>query len=171
VILKTKRLLLRELTVDDADFILRLLNEPSFLHYIGDKGVRDLEGARQYILTGPVASYKRNGFGLFLVALQGTNISIGICGLIKREELEDVDIGFAFLPEFWNNGFAFEAAKAVLAHGRDVLKLHRVVAITNVDNHASARVLEKLGLRFGHMIRLSTDRAETRLFVPAGDAQ
>jgi len=164
--LKTKRLLLRELTVDDAEFILRLLNEPSFLHYIGDKGVRDLEGARQYILTGPVASYETNGFGLYLVTLLETKVPIGICGLIKRAELEDVDIGFAFLPEFWNKGFAFEAASAALGHGRDVLKRDRVVAITNVDNHASARVLEKLGLRFERMIRLSGDRADTRLFVP-----
>src|SRR5215510_817891 len=142
-ILTTKRLLLRELAVDDDEFILRLLNEPSFLHFIGDKGVRDLEGARQYILTGPVASYERNGFGLYLVALRETKLPIGICGLIKREELDDVDIGFAFLPEFWNKGFAFEAAAAALAHGREALKLDRVVAITNVDNHASARVLAK----------------------------
>jgi RimJ/RimL family protein N-acetyltransferase len=96
--LETERLTLRELTTDDAEFILRLLNEPSFLRFIGDKGVRNLQDARQYILNGPIASYNQNGFGLYLVVLKSTNTSIGMCGLIKRETLADVDIGFAFLP-------------------------------------------------------------------------
>src|SRR5829696_5552552 len=106
-VLETERLSLRQFTVDDAQFILRLLNEPSFLRYIGDKQVRNLEDARQYILNGPVASYERNGFGLLLVELRELRTPIGMCGLLKREELPDPDIGFALLPDFWSTGFAF----------------------------------------------------------------
>ena len=111
--LQTQRLLLRRFTVDDAEFILTLLNEPSFLRYIGDKKVRNLDDARQYILNGPVASYEQNGFGLCLVELRESHTPIGMCGLLKRAELSDPDIGFALLPDFWNKGFAFEAATAV----------------------------------------------------------
>ena len=117
-VLETERLSLRQFTVDDAQFILTLLNEPSFLRYIGDKQVRNLEDARQYILNGPVASYERNGFGLYLVELKESYTPIGMCGFLKREELPDPDIGFAFLPEFWSKGFAFEAAAAVLEDAR-----------------------------------------------------
>src|SRR5215211_8957085 len=118
-VLETERLFLRQFTVDDAQFVLTLLNEPSFLRYIGDKKVRNIEDARQYVLNGPVASYERNGFGLYLVELKDSHTPIGMCGLIKREELPDPDIGFAFLPEFCNKGFAFEAATAVLHDARE----------------------------------------------------
>src|SRR5689334_22505860 len=118
VVPQTERLLLRQFTVDDAQFILNLLNEPSFLRYIGDKKVRNLEDARQYILNGPIASYERNGFGLLLVELKETHTPLGMCGLLKREELPDADIGFAFLPAYWNKGFAFEASAAVLQDAR-----------------------------------------------------
>ena len=164
-LLETQRLTLREFSTDDARFILRLLNEPSFLRFIGDKRVRTLEDARQYILNGPIESYARNGFGLYLVQLKTTHTSLGMCGLLKRESLTDVDIGFAFLPEFWNQGFAFEAAKAVMLYARDVLKLPRIVAITNKDNDASGKLLEKLGMRFDRMINLTGDESEIKLYV------
>jgi RimJ/RimL family protein N-acetyltransferase len=164
--LATTRLIIRELETGDAPFILRLVNEPSFLQFIGDKGVRNLEDARQYILNGPIASYETNGFGLYLVALKAGDTPIGMCGLLKRESLPDVDIGFAFLPEFWNTGYAFESASAVMLYGKDVLKLTRIIAITNKDNYASAKLLNKLGLRFNRVINLPGDRNETRLFVP-----
>ena len=164
-LLETQRLTLRELSTDDARFILRLLNEPSFLRFIGDKRVRTLEDARQYILNGPIESYARNGFGLYLVQLKTTHTSLGMCGLLKRESLTDVDIGFAFLPEFWNQGFAFEAAQAVMLYARDVLKLPRIVAITNKDNDASGKLLEKLGMRFDRMINLTGDESEIKLYV------
>ena len=164
--LSTDRLNIRELTTDDAPFILRLLNEPSFIHFIGDKGVRDIEGARQYILNGPIASYQQHGFGLYLVTRKTDDLSLGICGLLKRDSLSHVDIGFAFLPEFWNKGYAFESASAVMDYGKDVLKLTRIIAITNKDNVASATLLEKLGLRFERMIKLSNEQDETRLFSP-----
>ena len=164
--LSTHRLQIREFNLDDAPFILRLLNEPSFLHFIGDRGVRDIEAARQYISNGPLASYQQFGFGLYLVYRDTDGVPLGMCGLLKREYLPDVDIGFAFLPEFWNKGYAFEAASAVMNYGKDVLKITRIVAITNKDNEASAKLLEKLGLRFERMITLPHESVETRLFSP-----
>lgn len=160
--LETERLILRRFTVDDAQFALALLNEPSFLRYIGDKKVRTLDDARQYILTGPVASYERNGFGLCVVELKASHTPIGMCGLLKRDELPDPDIGFAFLPDFWNKGFAFEAAAAVLHSARDTVQL--VLAITSLDNVASIKLLERLGFTFEKIISLAKDREQVRLF-------
>lgn len=163
-VLETDRLIVRRLSPGDAGFILRLLNEPSWLRFIGDRGVRTLAEARAYILKGPVEMYSRLGFGLYLVELKEEGSAIGICGLIKRDSLEDVDIGFAFLPEYWGRGYAYEAASAVMAYAANVLGLKRLVAITSVDNESSARLLEKLGLRFEGMLQLSADSAEVRLF-------
>lgn len=163
---ETERLLLRLLATDDAAFILRLVNEPAFLENIGDKGVRKLEDAVQYLLQGPIKSYEENGFGLWLVALKGALTPIGICGLIKRDGLAEPDVGYAFLPEFWAKGYAFEAAAAVLVFARETLGINRIVAITAPDNHASMRVLNKLGLRFETMILLPGASAESRLFTP-----
>ena len=164
-VLDTERLFLRRVTVDDASFILTLLNEPSFLRYIGDKKVRNLEDAQQYILTGPVTSYWRNGFGLYLAELKESHTPIGVCGLVKREELPDPDIGFAFLPDFWSRGFAFEAASAVLNEARERFRLARVLAITSLDNDSSIRLLERLGFVFQRVIKLSEDREQVKLFM------
>ena len=164
-ILETERLLLRQLSAEDAEFILALVNEPAFIQNIGDRGVRTLDDARSYILKGPVASYARNGFGLYLVVLKETNESIGMCGLVKRDGLDDVDIGYAFLPKFWSKGYAVESASAVKAYAKDVVGLKRMVAITTPANKASIRVLEKIGLRFEKMIRLSEDDVELKLFA------
>ena len=163
-VLETNRLVLRRLTSADAEFIVALLNQPSFLRYIGDKEVRNNADAVRYLETGPIASYERFGFGLYLVALRATDTPIGMCGLLKREQLPNVDIGFAFLPEYWSQGYAFESAAAVMTHARDVLGLKRIVAITSPDNDASIRLLKKLGLEFEGLIRLSEDQPEVRLF-------
>ncbi len=163
-VLETERLILRRFNVDDAEFILKLVNEPSFLRYIGDKKVRNLEDARQYILNGPVASYERNHFGLNLVELRESPTPIGMCGLLKREELSSPDIGFAFLPEFWNKGFAFEAAAAVLQDARERLRLQRVLAIASLDNDASIKLLERLGFRFESVITLPATGEQVKLF-------
>ena len=163
--LETERLTLRHLAPEtDAEFILRLLNEPSFLQYIGDKSVRSLDDARGYIRNGPAKSYEENGFGLYRVSLKQDGSAIGICGLIKRDTLPEPDIGFAFLPEYWNKGYAHESASEVMRYARDVLRLDRVLAITSPDNEASARLLEKIGLRFQRLIRLSEDADEVKLF-------
>jgi RimJ/RimL family protein N-acetyltransferase len=147
-VLETERLNLRGFTFDDAPFILTLLNDPAFLRFIGDKKVRTLEDARQYMANGPMASYAQHGFGLNLVELKDSQTPIGMCGLLKREDLPDPDIGFAFLPDFRSKGFAFEAASAVLNDARERLKLNRFLAIVNPDNDASINLLEKLGMKF-----------------------
>ena len=164
-VLETERLILRRLTLDDAQFVVALLNEPSFLRYIGDKKVRSLEDARQYILTGPVASYEQHGFGLCLVELKESKTPIGICGLVKREELPDPDIGFALLPDFCNKGFAFEAALAVVRDARERLRLERILAITFLDNEASIGLLQRLGFEFQHVMKLSPEREQLNLFL------
>ncbi len=164
-VLETKRLILREQSESDAAFILRLLTEPSFIKHIGDKGVRTIDDARRYILSGPVESYRRYGFGLYLVESRGSGESMGICGLIKRETLDDVDVGFAFVPEYWSQGFALEATAAVLDHARDTLGLKRVVAVVSPGNKASIKLLEKLGMKFERMVRLSKDEPEIQLFA------
>ena len=161
---ETERLILRHFSVDDAEFILGLLNEPSFLRYIGDKKVRNIDDARQYILNGPVASYEKHGFGLFLMELRESHTPIGMCGLLKREELPEPDIGFALLPDFWSKGFAFEAAAAVLQDARERLRLQRILAITSLDNEASIELLERLGFKFERMMKLAADREPVRLF-------
>ena len=163
--LETERLFLRQFTVDDAQFILTLLNEPSFIRYIGDKKVRNVEDARHYILNGPVASYERHDFGLCLVELKESRTPIGMCGILKRDELSHPDIGFAFLPSFWNQGFALEAATAILKDARERLRLERILAITSLDNDASIKLLERLGFRFEKVINLSGDREQVRLYL------
>ena len=165
-VLETTRLVLRWLEVEDAEFIFGLLNEPSFLRFVGDKGVRSIADARDYILHGPIASYERLGFGLFRTELK-IGVPIGICGLLKRDSLEDVDIGFALLPEYCGQGYALEAASAVLTYAREVFALQRIVAITDPDNFASIKVLEKLGLRFERMVKLSEGAPEIKLFGTA----
>lgn len=164
-VLETDRLVLRRMSAGDAEFMLGLLNEPSWLRFIGDRGVRTLEDARAYILKGPVDMYDRLGFGLYIAELKEEGIPIGICGLVKRDFLEDVDIGFALLPGFWGQGYAYEAASAVMEHGKADLGLKRIVAITNPANQSSIRLLEKLGLKFDRMIRATADGPEIRLFV------
>jgi RimJ/RimL family protein N-acetyltransferase len=164
-VLETERLILRHFNADDAEFVLKLLNEPSFLRYIGDKKVRNLDDARQYIITGPVASYERHGFGLNVIELKHSRAPIGMCGLLKRDELPEPDIGFAFLPDFWSKGFAFEAATAVLQDARERLRLDRILAIVNPDNEASLKLLERLGFKFERTVRLAADRDEVRLFA------
>jgi RimJ/RimL family protein N-acetyltransferase len=162
--IQTERLTLRHIALGDAEFVVALLNDEAFRRYIGDRGVRDVESARDYIRKGPLASYRRNGFGLYLVVLTDTGVPIGMCGLVKREGLDDVDLGFAFMPQYRSRGYAIEAAAAVMKHARDDIGLERVVAITSPDNERSGRVLGKLGFAFEKMIRLPPEEAEIKLY-------
>lgn len=164
-ILETERLLLRQLTAEDAELMLELLNDPDFIRYVADRGVRTMEEAAEFIRNRMLPSYVKFGFGFYLVEEKGSREPIGICGLVKRDGLDDVDIGFSIRRKFWRKGFAHEAAVAVLDYGRSALKLPRIVAITAPDNNSSMKLLEKLGLRFERMIRLPGQTAETRLFV------
>jgi len=170
-VLETRRLLLRWLTAEDAGFILRLVNEPSWLRYIGDFGVRTVADAHRYIEKGPVAMYARLGFGLYLVELKSTGDPIGLCGLIKREALPEVDLGFAFLPDFWAQGYAFESASATMAHARLNFRLPRLVAISSPENSRAARLLEKLGFRFERLTRLTAGAQEVNLYATTEGAR
>lgn len=165
--LSTERLTLWRLTPGDAPFILRLLNEPSWLEHIGDKGVRTVADAKRYIETGPMEMYGRLGFGLYQVRLTARDEPIGICGLLKRETLDDVDLGFAFLPEFWGQGYAHEASAAVMHDARIRLRLARIVAITGRGNGASRKLLEKLGFGFERSIMSGTSGEELLLYAHA----
>jgi RimJ/RimL family protein N-acetyltransferase len=162
-ILETPRLILRHLTEADDAFILALLNDPGWLRNIGDRGVRSLEDARRYIRESPMAMYRRHGFGLYGVEAKGEGELLGICGLVRRDGLQDIDIGFAFLPSGRGKGYAFEAAEAVLAHGRDVVGLRRIVAIVSPGNESSIRLIGKLGLSFDRMARLTEGGEEIEL--------
>ena len=164
MILETPRLVLREFTHEDDAFVLRLLNEPSWLRFIGDRGVRTLPDARRYLDDGPRRSYARNGFGLWCVVPKGGDAPVGMCGLIRRDTLPDVDVGFAFLPEAWGRGYARESAAAVLDHARDVLGLRRVLAITDPENAASIRVLERVGMLREGTVRMPGESVDLLLF-------
>jgi RimJ/RimL family protein N-acetyltransferase len=163
-LIKSKRLTLRPFNLNDAEFIIDLVNQPSFIQNIRDVGVRTVADAEKYLENGPISSYTKNGFGLLAVTLNDTGQPIGMCGLIKRDTLEDVDIGYAFLPDFWGRGYAVEAAQAVMNHAKEVLGLKRVVAIVDPVNAGSIRVLEKIGMAFEKMVRLSEDDIDLRLY-------
>lgn len=154
IIAETERLLIREFNTKDAPFVLELLNEPAWLQFIGDKKVRNLDDAIEYIRNVPLKSYKDNGYGLWLVQLKNSNVPIGMCGLIRRDALQYEDIGFAFLAEYNGLGYAFEAASAVVEHAQHQLQLKHLLAIANQDNQRSLRLLEKLGFSFQRLITM-----------------
>lgn len=160
----TERLTIREFEVTDAPFIIDLLNSQGWLKFIGDRGIRTIEDAQNYLLNGPMESYKKNGFGLFLVELNDPKMPIGMAGLIKRDTLEDIDIGFAFLPEYEGKGYGYESTSSIMDYAKNQLKLKRVLAITMEINDHSIKLLEKLGLSFDKKIRLSEDAEELMLY-------
>jgi RimJ/RimL family protein N-acetyltransferase len=163
-ILETPRLSLRQMSVDDAEFMLALLNDPSWLRFIGDRGVRTLDDARNYILQGAMANYARLGYGFYLVELKEAGIAIGMCGLAKRDYLDHADIGFAFLPAYCGQGYAFEAAAATLQYAQRQLHLPRILATTRLDNLSSSKLLEKLGMRLDKIIMHPDGDRELKLY-------
>jgi [ribosomal protein S5]-alanine N-acetyltransferase len=162
-VLETERLILRRFGTGDAPFILRLLNEPSFIENIGDRGVRTLEHAERYLADGPIDSYRRHGHGLWLVALKQTQQPIGMCGLLKRDQLPEVDLGYAFLPEFWSNGYARESSAAVLDWARS-RRIGRILAIVSPGNAPSIRLLEHLGFAFERSVTMTPGAPEVALY-------
>jgi RimJ/RimL family protein N-acetyltransferase len=158
--IETPRLLLRPLRSDDAPFIVELLNDAAFIRYIGDRGVRTLEQAHGYIVNGPIKSYEQFGFGLLCVQLKSDGMRLGMCGLVQRDYFPDPDIGFAFLPTFRSQGYACEAAQAVLGDGQQRLQLKRVVAIVQPDNSASLKLLRRLNFAIERRFKLSADDPE-----------
>lgn len=163
-ILETERLQLCQLTSDDAAFILELVNDPSWIQYIGDKNIHTPGAAKEYIRNGPQQSYERFGFGLYAVRLRENDEAIGMCGLLRRDTLDDPDIGFAFLPRFTGSGYAYESAMAVLDAAQTTWKMTRVLAITSIGNERSVKLLSKLGFRFSKQIRLTPEAEELNLF-------
>jgi RimJ/RimL family protein N-acetyltransferase len=163
-ILETTRLILRHMSADDAAFMLILLNDPSWLRYIGDRGVRNLDDARHYILNGAVENYARLGFGFYLAELKESGTAIGMCGLAKRDYLDYADIGFALMPQYCGKGYAIEAAAAVVDYAKQDLGLSRLLATTRVDNLSSIKLLEKIGMHFEKMILHSDGDRELKLF-------
>jgi RimJ/RimL family protein N-acetyltransferase len=152
--LETDRLRLREFTITDAPFILRQLNEPSFIENIADRGIRDLQQAAVYLESGPISSYRAHGFGLWAVVEKYSGNLIGMCGLVKRPHLEHPDLGYAFLPEYFGQGYAFEAAQACILAANNSFHLRKLLAIVNVGNIPSRKLLEKLGFQFQQMVAL-----------------
>lgn len=167
IILETERLTLREITTEDAEFIYNLLNDPDFLRYIGDRKIKNLDDAKEYISKKMIPNYETFGFGFYLTELRENGTPTGVCGLVKRPFLEHVDVGFAFLPEYRGNGYAFESASAILKYAKNNLGINYIVAITDPDNFRSIKLLEKLGLKFSKMIQFDNEEKKCRLFVPA----
>ena len=163
-ILETPRLCIRVFTVEDAPFAYELVNDPDWIRNIGDRNVRTLEDARGYLERGPIAMQEKHGFSLFAVVLKESGATVGMCGLIRREILEDVDIGFAFLPGYRGQGYALESAQAVMEHAWGALGLTRLVAIVAPGNAPSIRLLETLGFTFERMMRLPNDDEDLRFY-------
>jgi RimJ/RimL family protein N-acetyltransferase len=166
IVAETERLVLRPVALQDARFMLELMNQPSYHRFIGDRGVRDTAGALDYIQTRYIDSYQKNGFGLWAVVVKGKEEEgpVGVCGLVKREHLVDPDLGFAFLPAYWSKGYAREAAQAALLFASENLRLKQVLAVTSLDNEASIRLLEKVGFQFKEMTQFPGDSETLRLF-------
>jgi [ribosomal protein S5]-alanine N-acetyltransferase len=163
-ILETDQLVLAELSIPDAPFILELVNSPGWLQFIGDRGIKNITDAENYIINGPMASYRKFGHGLYLVTLKENAARVGMCGILKRDTLEHEDIGFALLPQYAGKGYAFEAAAAVLQYAKEILGLKKIVAITLSANHRSVKLLTKLGLVFEKNIIFPPNEEELMLF-------
>jgi [ribosomal protein S5]-alanine N-acetyltransferase len=162
--LKTERLILRKLNLEDSLFIVELLNSPGWLKFIGDRGVKTEEDAKLYLQNGPLLSYEINGFGLYLVELLETGDPIGMCGILKRGSLENPDLGFAFLPEFMGKGYAYEAAKAVVNYGREQLRIETLLAITMSENATSIKLLGKVGMKYHGMVKSPYSKDNLNLY-------
>lgn len=165
IVLESTRLQLREAALSDAPFFYSIMNSPGWLEGIGDRGIHDLACAKIHIRDNLIQNYRKLGIGMYVVCTKDEpELPIGLCGLIKRDGLEDIDIGFAFTQESAGHGYALEAAQSVMAHGKNTLKLEKIVAITSQTNWRSARLLESLGMSFQKNIQLKPDDESIRLF-------
>ena len=164
IVIETERLILRKFTLEDAPFLLELVNTPAWLQFIGDRNVHTVEESENYLRNGNLKSYAEYGFGFYLVVIKETNEAIGMCGLVKRDSLEDVDIGFAFMPDSIGKGYGYEAASATLDYALNVLKLGRIVAIVDPQNASSIALIKKIGLKYEKMVQISTNDIELMLF-------
>jgi len=165
IVLETERLVLRRQTTADAAFMFELMTDPSWIQNIGDRGLKNVEDARDFIVRVALASYDRFGFGFFVVEQKDGGVPIGICGLAKRDFMDDIDIGYALLPAFWGKGYAYEAAAGVMRYARSELGLGRIVAVISPDNESSAKLLGKLGMRDEGLINFGDSEEKARLFA------
>lgn len=163
-VLTTPRLTLRCVVAADAAFFVELLNEPSFIENIGDRGVRTTADAERYLAEKYLASYERHGYGLYVVELKDGGVPIGICGLVKRDALEHPDIGFALLPRYWSNGYAAEAAAETVRLARGPLMLPYLYGVVSPQNTRSIRLLERLGLRRLRSVQLPGNAKPSDIF-------
>lgn len=161
----TERLVLKPTNIEDAPFILELLNTPSWHKYIGDRNVYTVEDAEIYIRERMLPQYDRLGYGNYTLRIKETKTPIGTCGLYDREGLDGVDIGFALLPAYERQGFGYEAAKFIMDLGFNIFGLTRIQAITVTNNYPSQKLIEKLGLRFIKNISLPDDDEELMLYA------
>ncbi len=164
IVHETDRLILRRISLDDAEFIFELLNEPAWLRFIGDRDIRTVDESRDYIEKRMLESFARLGFGAYVAVSKEMEVPLGICSLVKRDALEHIDLGFAFLQRHWGQGYAFEASSALLAHASRELGHHHLCAIVSPDNQASIRLLEKLKFSFKERIILEGAEEELLLY-------
>lgn len=163
-ILETERLRLRTIDVDDAAFYYELVNDPTWLEFIGDKGIRSIDDARKAIIEGPLTMQEQLGHSLYVMERKSDGLPLGLCGLIKREALDDVDIGYAIRPAWFGQGYTYEAAVAVVAYARDQLRMKRLLGLTNPDNVNSIGLLGKLGLEFVELRNLPPHERPTNIY-------
>ena len=162
--LKTARLILTEFKISDAPFFYELLNDPAFIEFIGDRNIKSVSDAEKYLSERIIPSYAKNGFGFYLVSTNENNVPIGMSGIIDREGLDHIDVGFAFLSKFRGKGYAFEATDAVMKYATDTLKINPIVAITSINNVKSINLLERLGLHYDKLIQLPNETEKIKLF-------
>jgi len=163
-LIRTERLRLRWITLDDADLLLAIWNDPDFIRYVGDRGIRTLDEARKTAKEKVLKHYEEHGYGPYRVSRLETDQAMGICSLLKRENLEHPDIGYGFLPGFCGQGFAIEAAQAVLTHARDDMELPYLSAIVSPENTRSTRLLEKLGMKAESSVRMPGEDEDLLLY-------
>ncbi len=164
VSLETDRLFLKPMSIDEADFILELYNSPNFIRFIGDRNIKSIQDAEQYILSKFLPQFERLGYGNFLIQLKSTGQKIGGVGIFEREGLEVQDIGFSFLPEFEGKGYGFEASKKLLEMSFSAFGLKKISAITSQENRASRKLIKKLGFTYRSTVQLLGDKEELRYY-------
>lgn len=163
--LKSERLILSEFTKNDASFFYQLVNEPAWKQYIGDKNVHTILDAEKYLENNIIPSYQKFGFGFYVVMLKEDNTSIGMCGLIKRDWMDYVEIGFAFLAQYRGKGYAIESSIATKKYAKEKLAISQIAAITDVDNEKSGNLLNRLGLEFDRLISYPGENKKCKLYL------
>ncbi|MFZ6861660.1 GNAT family N-acetyltransferase [Undibacterium sp. Ji67W] len=159
-VIQTERLALRLFNIDDEKFVFELLNDPSWIKNIGDRGITNLNKARAWITEGPLACQATYGFSFYVVTLRESGTAIGCCGLIKRDVLDFADIGYAFLPSYWGRGYALESALATVKYAQEELGLSKLLAITSPENHSSNKLIQKMGFALEDVVLLNLSGKE-----------